>query len=276
MPSSSNSTRPPSPLSDSDRHRAGRYDGIALLVALVLPTLVTLVYFQWLRHSESIWQQLGFGIGKLIQFSFPVLYTWFHHRKRIGWPGRMGWPGHAATDDPSFAKPRHQHHLVLGILFALASSAIMFAVYFLLIEPTEIGKQLQGMIAEKLRSLSIVTVPRYFGVMVFYAIGHSFLEEYYWRWFVFDMTRRFTRKWPAILISGFGFSAHHVVVLGFYFGWGSVWTYLLSLSVAVGGFFWAWLYDRDRRLVSCWVSHAIIDAAIFSLGFFLAREMLGL
>jgi hypothetical protein len=45
------------------------------------------------------------------------------------------------------------------------------------------------------------------------------------------------------------------------------------MCVAIGGFFWAWLFGRENSLRSCWVSHAIIDAAIFTLGFFLVKDI---
>jgi hypothetical protein len=42
-----------------------------------------------------------------------------------------------------------------------------------------------------------------------------------------------------------------------------------SLCIAVGGAFWAWLYERTGAIYSAWVSHGIIDAAIFGLGWVL-------
>jgi membrane protease YdiL (CAAX protease family) len=72
---------------------------------------------------------------------------------------------------------------------------------------------------------------------------------------------------PAIAISSLGFMAHHVLLLGLFFGWVSPLTYLFSMSVMIGGAFWAWLYNRSGNLVAPWLSHALIDAAIFVVGF---------
>jgi uncharacterized protein len=34
-----------------------------------------------------------------------------------------------------------------------------------------------------------------------------------------------------------------------------------------GGAFWAWLYHRSGNLIAPWLSHALIDAAIFTVGY---------
>jgi membrane protease YdiL (CAAX protease family) len=68
--------------------------------------------------------------------------------------------------------------------------------------------------------------------------------------------------------------AHHVILLATYFGWSSPWTYAFSLAVAVGGAVWAWLYERSGSLVGPWLSHLVVDAAIFLVGYDLARDLL--
>ena len=45
-------------------------------------------------------------------------------------------------------------------------------------------------------------------------------------------------------------------------------------AVAIGGAFWAWLYNRTNSLLAPWVSHALIDAGIFWIGYDLVRHMI--
>ena len=107
-----------------------------------------------------------------------------------------------------------------------------------------------------------------------YALIHSFLEEYYWRWFVFDKLRdQLPSTGWAIFFSSIGFMAHHVIVVSFYFGATSFVTYLFCAGVAVGGAVWALLYHHYRSLIGPWVSHAFVDAAIFVIGYFIARDL---
>jgi membrane protease YdiL (CAAX protease family) len=117
-------------------------------------------------------------------------------------------------------------------------------------------------------------MPKYVALAVFYSLAHSLLEEYYWRWFVFGQLRRLLPLWPAIVVSAVGFMAHHVLVLSLYFGWWTWPTMLLSAAVAAGGGFWAWLYDRSGSLLGPWLSHLLIDAGIFFVGFHLVRQTL--
>jgi hypothetical protein len=112
----------------------------------------------------------------------------------------------------------------------------------------------------------------YAGVALFYSLLHSLLEEYYWRWFAFERLRQAMALWPAIVVSSLCFMLHHVVVLGLYFGWNNPWTWVFSFATAMGGGFWAWLYDRSQSIYGPWFSHLLIDAAIFGVGYDLIRS----
>ncbi len=68
--------------------------------------------------------------------------------------------------------------------------------------------------------------------------------------------------------------AHHVLVLGRFFGFANWATYLFAACVAVGGAVWAWLYERTGSLVGPWASHLLVDAAIFAVGFDIVRAIL--
>lgn len=66
--------------------------------------------------------------------------------------------------------------------------------------------------------------------------------------------------------------AHHVIVLSVFFGWGSFLSLFFSLGVAVGGVAWAWLYHHSRSLFGPWLSHALVDAGIFLVGFEIVKS----
>ena len=78
----------------------------------------------------------------------------------------------------------------------------------------------------------------------------------------------------AILISSLGFMLHHVLLLGTFFGYDAAATWVFSLAIAIGGAFWAWLYHRTNSLYPPWLSHLIVDAAIFIVGYDLVRHLL--
>jgi membrane protease YdiL (CAAX protease family) len=114
----------------------------------------------------------------------------------------------------------------------------------------------------------IRSVPGFVGLAAFLAILHSFLEEYYWRWFVHAFLRNWLPFVPAALISGYAFTAHHVFVLDVYFPdrlWSAVVPF--SLGIAFGGIVWAWIYERSGSLLGPWLSHLIVDAAVMAVGY---------
>ena len=80
----------------------------------------------------------------------------------------------------------------------------------------------------------------------------------------------------AVVLSSLAFTAHHVILLAVFFGGWSWPTIFFSLCVAVGGAAWAWIYHRSGSLLGPWLSHLLIDAGIFIVGFDLVMRQLSL
>jgi len=239
---------------------------VSLGFAMIFPSLITGIYFIWLSGSGSSWQQLAFGLGKFFQFAFPITYLWYFR-------GELRNGVNLSAENQRLVTTRPPNGLAYALVFSTLVAAAMIVIYATLI-PADVAARLQDGVTEKIASLGIDTVWQYAALGLFYTICHSFLEEYYWRWFVFDSLRTYFSNPIANVISSVGFMAHHVILLGFYFGWASPLTWLFSVCVAIGGSFWAWLYQRNQTIKLPWFSHAIVDAAIFSLGLFMVRDVL--
>jgi uncharacterized protein len=256
----------------NQRPGSGDGDGYYwILFAMSYPTFLTLTYFLWLSNSSPGIQQTAYALGKLIQFGFPILYVTL----TVGFPNIRAMHLGVQENQSSI---RHvpgefslrladspKRNLLTGAIFGAGVVAAMFLIYtFVLPETlmTQLGQKVQA----KVESTGLDSPIRFLALSLFYVAGHSFLEEYYWRWFVFDQLQQKMSMWIANLIAGLGFMAHHVVLLGTFFGWDSMFTYVLSLSVAVGGMVWAWLFNRRWGFHAAWLSHAIVDAGIFALG----------
>lgn len=269
--------------------------GAALVLAMVFPTVLTLAYFVLLAGSPAWLQQAVYAIGKTVQFAFPmVLVAMLLARRRCGRAGladsasRLRRLAAVAGRQVRRAKlrlrqlcwprsswfRRNAGSLAVGVGFGLLVLAAMFGLYQLVWQanPAFAGATLA--IRDKIVGLGIGRLWIYAAVGVFYALCHSALEEYYWRWFVFGQLRSRLRRVPAVAISSLAFMSHHVILLATYFGWASPRAYVFSLCVAAGGAVWAWLYDRSGSLISPWLSHLMVDAAIFLVGFDLARDLL--
>ena len=221
----------------------------AVIFALVFPTLLTVVYFILLAKHPKELQQTAYGIGKAIQFLFPAFWVYWIQRRGLNWQ-----------------RPRSKD-LITGLVVGLILLGPALVMYFLWMKPAGMFDGPAVAVREKVAGMGISSTPRFVAVAVFYCAVHSLMEEYYWRWFVFAQLRRLTTFPVAMLVSSLGFMSHHVFVLAVYFGWDSPLTYLFSLGVAVGGVIWAWMYEKSGSLYGAWVSHALVDTAIFVVGY---------
>ncbi len=237
----------------ADNRRALRTMGVVF--AAFFPTLVTWAYFVLAgRYSTGV-QQSVYLVAKIIQFSFPAIWTCFALREAL-----------------HTARPTAGGQL-LGLAFGIAVAAAGVAVFHLVLRDTSIFSSAGELVNGKIKSFGINTAGKYFVLAGFYSIFHSLLEEYYWRWFVFRQLRQLVAAWPAIIGSGLAFTLHHIVVLGVFFP-GEQWLIVaLSAGVAIGGFFWAWLYGRSDSMFDTWPSHFLIDAGLFfGIGYELVRR----
>jgi membrane protease YdiL (CAAX protease family) len=220
-----------------------------VVFALVFPTIITWAYFVLAgRYSTSV-QQATYLAVKTIQFAFPLFWVWLVLREplRTGRPTARG--------------------LVLGAVFSLFVVGAGWLVFDRVLRDAAAFAGASALIREKIGGFGIDAAWKYVLLAAFYSLFHSLLEEYYWRWFVFRQLRRLVPLWPAVLISSLGFMSHHIVVLGEFFQETPWLACLFASAVAVGGVFWAWLYERTGSLFGPWLSHLLVDAGIFWIGY---------
>lgn len=228
---------------------------IVLLLAAFLPSAVTYVYFCYFAKSATHNQLWAYAIAKTALFSLPIIW--------VGLVARESFPATRAD----------RRTWLLSVSFATFVVASMWVFYAFASSRMADLEVLESGVQAKIRGLGVTTPLRYLALSAFYAIAHSFLEEYYWRWFFHHRLRAWLPLGSSLLISSLAFALHHVIVLGSLMGWQSELTYLLTVSVGIGGAVWAWLYERSGSLLPSWLSHALVDAGIFALGFWLASSV---
>jgi membrane protease YdiL (CAAX protease family) len=96
------------------------------------------------------------------------------------------------------------------------------------------------------------------------SLVNSLVEEYYWRWFLYGHLRGLIRTHWAHILAGIAFASHHTVVTTHYFGVG--WGLVFGACVGVGGIIWSMMYEIHKTILGAWVSHLIVDLALFSIG----------
>jgi len=227
-----------------------------LALALAGPTVATFLYFVVLASPAELaskpnpWLQ-GFYTGsKVLQFSLPVLWLGWWQGQRLR-PGPVRWDGWR-----------------LGVGFGFLVLVAGLGLYFGALRGAQALNHCAVQLRAKVSDFGLATPAGFIVLGTFLSLIHSLLEEYYWRWFVFGELRRLVPLGTAIVVSGVAFMAHHVVVVAVYFpGYFLSWTVPLSLAVAIGGMFWAWLYHRTGSIWAAWLSHLVIDAAIMIVGY---------
>ena len=220
-----------------------------VIFSMALPTIVTWGYFYILSDYSDLTQKFGMSAGKVVQFSMPIFWLIVIRR----WKNDWRWPN---TDS-----------MWLGFAFGAVTFAVAVGVYHSWLKNTAPMQQAAIEINAKVAGMGLSNPLAFIALGVFYTVCHSLLEEYYWRWFVFGMLRQRMAVSVAIVVSSVGFMSHHILVLAKFFGWASIGTWFFSLCVAVGGAFWAWQYHRTGRLYAAWLGHALVDAAIFVIGY---------
>jgi membrane protease YdiL (CAAX protease family) len=225
---------------------------LSLAFAMLFPAVTAWSYFLALAGTGTevnAAQQGAYVAGKVVQFAFPVLFLAL---------GGGPWPRPLL--------PRRDG-LAIGLAFGLFVAGLILAIYFVFLRHSAVLAQTPEQVRQKLRQVDMATPARYLALAGFLAVAHSLLEEYYWRWFVFGQLRRVVPLGLALILSSLAFMAHHVVVL-YVFLPGRFLSAVVpfSLGIAVGGVVWAWLYDRAGTLYPSWLSHLLVDAAIFAIG----------
>jgi uncharacterized protein len=225
----------------------------AVAFGMAFPTVLTLAYFVALAGQPRGLVQAVYAAGKVVQFGFPIAW-WGWARGRLPRPSCPG-----------------RHGAGAGLAFGLVAFAGAVALYQLVLRPAgAFDAGAAEAVRAKVAAFGVTSAPRFLALATFYSVVHAAAEEYYWRWFVFGALQRSCRAGWAVLGSSAGFMAHHVVILGVFFGWRSPWTFALAAAVGGGGAFWAWLYRRSGSLLGPWLGHLLVDAAIFTIGYDLA------
>jgi membrane protease YdiL (CAAX protease family) len=222
-----------------------RWHIAALAFTLAFPSLSTWLYFVVLAGHPVM--QVAYGVGKVVQFAFPILFVWLCLKQM-----------------PRLARPKRDG-LGVGLLFG---AVVLFGALglYALFSGSEHLVGASEAVTAKMSGAGVGSRARFLALAVFYCVFHSLMEEYYWRWFAYGQLRRLLPQAPANAIASVGFMGHHVIVIGQFFDSWAI-TLALSVGVALGGAFWAWLYERTRSLYGPWLSHVLIDAALMAIGY---------
>ncbi|HOB98978.1 MAG TPA: CPBP family glutamic-type intramembrane protease [Verrucomicrobiota bacterium] len=216
---------------------------LALAPALVLPCLGSLAYFVLFKESTLV--KVLYGGTKAFTLIWPALALTLILQQRLPRP---------------LLHRRDLDAIPLG-----AASGLLIGLALVGLAQTA----LSGVISSGVPSIRVQAerfdiLDHYWLFALLLSSVHAFVEEYYWRWFVYGQLRQLLPPAGAHAVAGAAFAAHHVVITGVYFGWG--WGVVFGAGVGLGGVLWSMMYERQGTLTGAWISHVIVDLAIMAVG----------
>ena len=154
--------------------------------------------------------------------------------------------------------PTNRKGVLAGLVWSVLFTIIIFVLYGLIRE-TLIPPSAKHQILE----LGITSPAHFFIFASVMSLGNSLMEEYVWRWFVFSKFKLLLGVWPAIILSAFFFTVHHIVIM---WNFGSLWlVFLGSIGLFTGAIIWAWLYNKYNSIWPGWICHVAADTAIMCI-----------
>jgi len=221
---------------------AGKQRAAVALLCLVPAPTIGVLAAMWLDITAGSVGQAIYFFSKAWLFAFPVLWLLFVEHGKLS-VSQMKRGGLGAG-------------LALGLLISVVIGVVWWFAGDLLIDPAGVRE------TAAINGLDDPLL--YIGLVTYLTLINSLLEEYAWRWFVFRQCERLMPAWLAVLASAAMFTLHHVFALKAQLGWTA--TVLCSVGVFIGGAVWSWCYLRFRSIWPGYLSHAIVDAAIFIIG----------
>ena len=162
----------------------------------------------------------------------------------------------------SWSRPKHGGFGIaagLGIFISIVIFIFYLAIGKFLIEP-QIVKDMAA-------RTGLANPAIYLAGAAYWVLINSVLEEYVWRWFVVKQCSVLMSSRPAIAVSAVCFTLHHILAMQVYFSWLVV--VIASTGIFIGGALWSWCYMRYKSVWPGYVSHAIVDIAVFAIGYHL-------
>jgi uncharacterized protein len=119
-------------------------------------------------------------------------------------------------------------------------------------------------IAEELQTKLKVTPLNFIFIGIYITLGNSFLEEFFFRGFIFlNLYNRGFRR-TAHIYSSVLFAVYHMAIFR---TWFTLPIMLLALfGLAAVGFMFNWMDTKSDNFINSWISHAFADAAIILIG----------
>jgi len=182
---------------------------------------------------------------KLVVFSLPIiLYT-----KRFGFRSIRN-----QFSNLKFSK------LKLIFIFAICVYFFIISLFFLLKDYIDLD-----VIRNNLLAKENITASNFVYVSLYISFVNSFLEELFFRGFMFlSLTKSGSRRF-AYLISSLVFSLYHVAIIS---AWFNIWIFILIIvGLMFVGYIFNYITEKLDSFLASWIVHIFANLAINTIGF---------
>jgi membrane protease YdiL (CAAX protease family) len=211
---------------------------LALLLLVPLPSLGIACEMLWFPGPVGL---AVLGATKVGIFALPLAWTVLVDRASV-----------------RVARPAvRELGLGLGLATGLLGAAVVVLAYHFVLRERIDPATVRAMA----RANHLLAPGAFLAVAVYTCVLNSLLEEYVWRWFVFRRFEVLVPRSAAVVLAALAFTLHHALLLASQFG--AELCALGSVAVFVAGVTWSWLFSRTRSIWSGWLSHALVDIAVF-------------
>jgi uncharacterized protein len=150
-----------------------------------------------------------------------------------------------------------QKSMVIGAILGLAMFGIILSSYWL------VGRHWLDVadIRDRVDRMQMNVPLMIFGFGTFQTLVNSFIEEYVWRWFVYQKCEVVWGEKMAVWISAAFFTLHHVILLVAYCNDLKL-VAIGTLAVFCAGVIWARCFGVFRSVIPSYFSHLAADLAL--------------
>jgi uncharacterized protein len=214
---------------------------VGISCSLYLPSVHN-VMTQEIVLGKVIW-----AFAKIWLVLLPVVWLLFVDKGKLSW------------------SPTNKGGILAGLIWSIPVAVVLLGTYWII----KGGTFIDPAATETIEELGISTPAKFLIFASAMSLGNSLMEEYVWRWFVFSKFKVLVGVWPAIILSAFFFTVHHVVIL---WNVGSIWFVLVgSCALLIGGIIWGYLYNKYNSIWPGWICHVAADTAIMWIAWWIIR-----
>ena len=219
---------------------------LAVLPALAFQVIATYLYLG--PYNGQPIGQVIYTINKTILILWPI--SWVYFSKTKGWP---------------FLKGKIKKSLLQGTLFGIIIIAIVIGLYFGFYD---FWYKFLPNLLTAVESLTFLK-NNYIIFAFLLSLFHSFLEEYFWRWFILNGLMIKFKKWTAAIISALAFAMHHFIVISLLVPLELSLTF--SFAIFLTALIWTAIYFKTKSLYGPWLSHFCADAIVMGIGYIMIQ-----